>query len=117
MQCGSFRPAIYGRDSNKDVLDVGFGVFNKKVEVTAFAENTGIEQLELRLAASAALALFKQSFIRKLGLRIFVEHTHVTVSGRRIKVKVILLHVFTMIALISGEAEEPLFQNGIASIP
>src|ERR1035438_1251047 len=36
---------------------------------------------------------------------------------RRIQIKIILLHVFAVIALISRQPEQTLFQNGIAPIP
>src|SRR5579863_1597917 len=37
--------------------------------------------------------------------------------GRGVLVKVILLHIFAVIALVSSKAEEPFFEDGIAAIP
>ncbi len=100
MQRGGFRAPIDGDDANENVLNVGFGVLNKKIEITAFGEDSGIEQFEFRLAAAPAAVLFEEALVGKFVLRIFVQHAHVAVRGSRIEIEVALLHVFAVIALI-----------------
>ncbi len=117
MERGAFRPAIHGSDSDENVFDIGLRVLDKNVKITVPRKNPGIEQLEFRLATPAALALLHQRFIRKCGLRILVQHSHITVRRCRIEVEVILFHVFAVIALISGQAEYSLLKDGIVSVP
>ena len=117
VQRRRFRPTVHGSDSNENVFDVGLRVLHEKIEITVFRKDSRVEQFEFRLATAAALALLYQGFVRKRRLRIFVEHAHVAVRGRGIEIEVVFLHVLTVIALISREAEKPLFQNGVASVP
>src|SRR5262249_32934455 len=42
---------------------------------------------------------------------------HVRVGGRGIQIEIVFLNVLSVVALIPGEAEEPLFENRIASVP
>jgi len=37
------------RDTNKNILVVGFGVFDENVEVAIFAEDAGVEEFEFWL--------------------------------------------------------------------
>src|SRR5229473_5644812 len=117
VQCGGFGPAIYRGDSNENVFDVGFGILDENVKIAASGKNTCVVQFKLRLTTAATLVLFQQGFVRKFRLRIFVEHAHVAVRGCRVEVEIIFLNVFAVIALISGQAEESLFEDGIAAIP
>src|ERR1700730_18630750 len=55
--------------------------------------------------------------IRKFALWILVEHLQIRMRRRRIEIVVLLLHILAVIALAVGQAEEPLFENGIARIP
>ena len=48
---------------------------------------------------------------------IFIKHAHVAVRRRGIQIKITFLHVFAVIALVSGKPKQPLFQNWIAAIP
>src|SRR5262249_20071671 len=50
-------------------------------------------------------------------LRILVQILHVGMRGRGVQVEVILFHVFAVIAFIAGKTEEPLFKDGVASVP
>src|SRR5215470_18630174 len=105
MERSGFRAAIDGRDPNKDVFDVRFGVLDKHVEVAVLGKNSGIEQFEFRLAAAASAVLIDKKLVGEFGLWIFVEHPHVAVRGSGVKVEVALFHVLPMIALISGQPE------------
>src|SRR5690349_5517538 len=80
-------------------------------------EEFGIEQFKFGLAPATAAVFVEEKLIWKFGLGIFVEHAHVAVRGRRVEIEVALFHVFAVIALIAGEAEEPFFEDGIAAVP
>src|SRR5262249_27375489 len=65
----------------------------------------------------APAVLLDQLTIRELPLRILVQHLHVAVCGSVIEIEVIFLYVLTVIALARGQAEHPLFQDGIFAVP
>src|SRR5215469_11920781 len=117
MEYAGFRAAIERRDANQDVFHVGFGIFDKDVEIAAVRKNSRIEQFKFRLASAAPRVFVDQSFVGELGLRILVQHAHVAVCGGRIKIEVALLHVLAVVALIPGQAKEALLEDRIAPVP
>src|SRR5215472_2040101 len=117
MKRGGFRAAIERCDSNEDVFHVGFGIFDKDVEIAVVGKNPRIEQFKSRLAAATPRVFFDQLFVRKPGLRIFVQHAHVAVRGSRIEIEIALLHILAVIALIPGEAKQAFLEDGIAPVP
>ena len=52
-----------------------------------------------------------------LRLRIFIEILHVRVGRRVIQIEVIFLDVFAVIALGSGQTEQPFLQERISAVP
>jgi hypothetical protein len=50
-------------------------------------------------------------------LRIFVEIFAIRVGWRRIEIEIVLLYVFTVIALAIGEAEGAFLQDRIRAVP
>ncbi len=114
---GGFRPAVRDRDLDQDVFGIGLGVFDEHIEVAIVVEYSGVEQFELRLVLPASPVFFHQLPVGKFRLGILVEILHVRVRGRGVEVEVILLHVLAVIALVAGQAENPLFQDGIALVP
>src|ERR1051326_4507937 len=117
MDLCSFRSAVRDRNTNANVFYTGFRILDKYIEVAALVEHSCIEQLEFGLIFAAPAIFSCELGIRILGLRIFVEVLHVGVGRRGIEVEVIFLYVFTMIALVAGDAEKPLLKNRIAPIP
>src|SRR5439155_21576910 len=55
--------------------------------------------------------------VRKLELWILVQRLHVRVCRSVVEVVVALLHVFAVIAFVSRESEQSLFENRILSVP
>src|ERR1700730_4948638 len=49
--------------------------------------------------------------------RILVQHPHVAVGGRAVQVEPVFVDVLAVVALVAGEAEHALFENGIAAVP
>ena len=117
VERSGFGPAIHSGDSNENVLDVGFGILDENIEIAVLGKDAGVEQFEFRLAAIAATVFFEQPCVRKFCLRIFVKHAHIAVRGSGIQIKVIFLHVFAVIALVPGEAEEAFLEDGVAAVP
>jgi hypothetical protein len=75
--------------------------------VPALFENARIEQFELGLALVPPPVFLHQLRVRVCGLRIFVELLHVRMISRTVEIKVVLPHVFTVISLITRQAELP----------
>src|SRR5258708_2622137 len=75
------------------------------------------EELVLELLPRATAVLVQELVVGKRGLRVLVEHLRVRVRGRAVEVEVVLLDVLAVIALAVGEAEQALFEDGIAPVP
>ncbi len=112
-----FRSAIDDRDPHQQIFGIGFRVFDEDVEVAIAVEHAGVDQLELRIAAAAAPILLDERGVGEFRVRILVEHPHERVGRRRVEVEVVLLDVLAVVALVAREAEHPLLQDRIASIP
>ena len=117
QRCG-VRPAIGDRDADQNVVRVGLGVFDEDVEIAVLGRRRRCRSAQTRdRCASAPLVLVEQARVGKLSLRILVQALHVGVRGRGIQVVVALLDIFAVIALVAAQAEEALFEDGIAPIP
>src|SRR5580658_601895 len=114
---GRLGAAVHDRDLDEDVFDIGFRVFDENVEISVFVEYSGVEQLVFWIVSAAAAIFFQQLGIRKCSLRIFVQILHVGMRGSAVEVEVTFFYVLAVIAFFSGEAEESLFEDGIALIP
>src|SRR5262249_9692952 len=93
------------------------GVVDLDVEVAVALEGPGVEQLDLPVAAAGLPVPPKQLLVRVRSLRILVEHPHEGVRRRAVQVPVQLLAVFPVVALLAGEAEEALLEDGIGAVP
>jgi hypothetical protein len=115
---GRFVGATVGdRDADDDIVRGDLGVLRGDVEVPTLVEYTRFGQLELRIGFAALAVLAHEALVRELGVGVFVEGFQVGVRRRGVEVEVGLLHVFPVIAFGAGEAEQPLLENGIASVP
>ncbi len=119
VQIGGFRPAVDGLDANANVFRPGFGIFDEDIEVAVFIEDSRVQQFVLRRAhlPPAAPVFFQQFLVRKLALRILVQHLHVTVGRRVVEIEPVFLGVLAVVAFVAREPEHALFEDGIASIP
>src|ERR1700686_3916552 len=114
---GGLRTPVLDRDPHQNVIRLALRVFDEDIEVAVVVEHIGVDQFELGLPDAATPALFHQSFVGVLGLRILVEHPQVRMRRRGIEVVVEFLHVLAVIALAVVQAEQPLLEDGIAGIP
>jgi hypothetical protein len=103
----------------QNVFLIGFGVFDKHIEVATLLEGRaqGVDQLEFGRVPPASPILFDQKTIGKFDLRILVQHLHVRMRRRAVEVKVVFLDVFAVIALRAGQTEETLLDDRITFIP
>ena len=111
------RTAVPGRDPHENVFARGFRVLHEHVEIAVAIEDARIDQLEFRVRLCPPAVLLHQARVRKLRLRIFVEHLQVGMRRRGVEIEVILLHVFPVVAFVSVEPKQALLQDGIAAIP
>src|SRR5215467_145633 len=106
-----------GRDADQQVLRIGLGVLYKDVEISVVIEYASVDQFILELFPRPAPIRFNQIPIRKFALRVLIEILHVRVCRSTVQVKVIFLHIFTVIAFAVGEPEQSLLEDRVAPIP
>ena len=66
---------------------------------------------------STAAVFFNEPSVRELGLRILIQVLHVRVRRRAVEVEVIFLHVLAVVAFVTCEAENALFENRVTLVP
>ena len=117
MQRRRLRPAVRRRRADQNIVRRSFGVLNRDVEETVFRENAGVPQLEFSFVFGARAALRGQLLIGKRCLRVAVQDRHVAVCRRRVGVPIKFFHIFAVVALRAGHAEEAFFQKRVALVP
>jgi len=80
-------------------------------------EHAGVEKLILHVVAVAPVVRLQQVGVGKDQLGIFVEILHVGASRSIVKVKVLLLDVFAVVAFAVGQSEESLPKDWVPSVP
>src|SRR5262249_25179540 len=113
----AFGTAVLNGHLHQQVVRPALGILNNDVKIAVIIKDAGIEQLELRLVSATAAVLLHEPSVWELALRVLVEHFQVGMGRRGVQVVVDLFHVFAVIALAVGQAEEPLLQNRIATVP
>jgi hypothetical protein len=106
-----------GGDPHQNVFGSGLGVLHFHVEVPVAVEDPSVDQLVLGIELSPPSVRLGQIGVRIGGLRILVEHPQVGRRRRRVEVVVALLDVLAVVALGVGEAEHPLLEDRILSVP
>lgn len=101
----------------RNVFGACFGVLDDDVEIAIRVKDAGIEQLVFETLPVAAAVLVHQLRISKLRLWILVKKLHIRMRWLVVKIEVILLYVFAVIALASRQAKEAFFEDGIAAVP
>jgi hypothetical protein len=93
------------------------GVLDFDYPVAAFVEDPGIDQLIFGLQAVALGVGQDQFLIRERCLGVVVAPLVPTVAGHTVQVPPVLFDVLAMVALVAGEPEHALFQDGVPSVP
>src|SRR3954467_3611123 len=117
MEARVLRPTIGDGQADADVVRRTLGIFGDDVKVPIVIEDSGVSELELRLGTIAPAILGDKSSVWKRALRILVERLRIRRRRSRVEVIVAFFDVLTVIALRTGETEEPFFQDGIALVP
>jgi len=117
VQGGRLGSTIYRFDANAKILAGNLAIFYKDIKITMVIEYAGVEKFVFEPSAGAFSVLIQQALVGVFRLRILVQILHVGVGRGAVKIEVILLHIFAMIALAGSQAKGPLFQNGIPTVP
>jgi hypothetical protein len=104
-------------DENEDVLGAILGVFDANIEVAVFGENAGVHQFILGIFGAAAPVFGDEIVIGEGCLRVFVQGFGIGIGGGGVQVEIGFFDVLAVVAFRSAQAEEPLFENGIAAVP
>ena len=117
VEGGRLRAPVGGRDADGDILLVGLGIFDEDVEIPVVGKNPGVDQFVFHSLPTPRLVLGDELCVGKLPLRIAVEQAHVGMRRRVVDVKVVVLHILAMVALEGIDAEQPLLEVIVGSIP
>src|SRR6266487_2060691 len=93
VQVSRLRSAVESSDADENIIGTSFGIFDKNIEVAILTKDACIEQLIFGHALAALTVDLNEVGIRKSVLRVFVEHLHIRMSRRGIKIKIIFLHI------------------------
>ena len=85
--------------------------------VAVVVEDAGVEQLVLGVELAAAAVLRDEVAVRELALRIVVAPAVPGMAREGVEVPPVLLGVLAVVALVSGQAEDPLLQDRVAAVP
>ena len=122
-QCGQqvqrrlLRTGVAGPDPHQQVVRAGLGVVDADLPVPVVVEDAGVDELVLRVVTSARRVRGREVVVGELGLRVVVTPAHPRVGGRAVEVPPVVLDVFTVVALGSGQAEGTLLENRVAAVP
>src|ERR1700750_2500092 len=117
MQCGWLPAAGTHADLEQDVVRRLLGIFDENVKIAIFIEDACIQQLIFHVVPVTSLVRLDQIIVRIRRLRILVQILHVGMRGRTVEVEVVLLYVFSVVALAIRQAEQTFFENGVFAIP
>src|SRR6266487_3198782 len=117
VQVSRLRSAVESSDADENIIGTSFGIFDKNIEVAILTKDACIEQLIFGHALAALTIGFNQISVRKCALRIFIQHLHIRMGWRGIKIKIVFFHILAMIALRASQAKETFFENSILPIP
>ena len=117
MQHRGVWASIPSRDFHQDVARLALRVLDEDIEISVLSEYAGIEQFVFWLVAAAARIFANQSGIGKRALGVLVEHLQIGMRRRRVQVEVMLFDVLAVVSFGVRQAEQTLFQNGIAAVP
>ena len=110
MALGRVRPAVNHGDLNQNIFLVRLSILHEHIEVAVLAENPGIQKFILKVEKATSTIFTDQILIRKLGLRVFVEHFHVAMSRGAVEVEVIFLYILPVVTLGAGQPVKPLLE-------
>ena len=117
MQRSGLQATVGGGDADCQIVRRVFCVFDLDIEVAAVVEHAGVSQLEFAVVLAAAAVFFDEPRVGIFGLWIFIQAAEVTAGGCGVEIVVAFLNVFAVVALAIGQAEQALFENGIAAVP
>src|SRR5712692_6704716 len=117
MQRRCFWATICGSNADEDILRIDFGILDRDIKVAILHKDARVDQFVLRFASAATAILSRQLSVWEGALRILVQGLHVRMSRGTVKKVVVLLHVLTVIAFWTGQAEEPFLKNRVGPIP
>src|ERR1700694_5439880 len=120
LVCAEYRTAsIHStqEDVGKYILRIDLGILDGDVEVAILCKNARVDQFIFKLAFTPAAIFGQQVSIWESALRILVKRLHIGMGRGTVKKVIVLLHVLTVIAFGSGQAEEPILENRVGLIP
>ena len=117
VQCGGFGAAIVNRYLRQDIVRTSLEVLDENIPVAILIEHAGVDQFEFVIVQAAIAIFLYQPAVWVGSLRVLIKHLQVGMVGRSVKIIVVLLDILSVIALAVGQAEKPLLQDRVLSVP
>lgn len=105
------------RNRSKEAWKASNTNLNKNIPITIFFECIRIQNFILGDVTTTILVLSHKLLVRIASLRVLVEKLHVRMSRSGVQVIVQLFDIFTVISLMTCNAEKAFLENGVLTIP
>jgi hypothetical protein len=109
--------AVGDGDDDAHVGRGGLRVINLDCPVAVLVEGAGVDELVLGLETVTGAVGVDQVVVGELALWIVVDPRHPGMGGRGVGVPPVLLGVLTVVALVAGQPEQPLLEDGVPPVP
>ena len=117
MHGAGVRAGVGHPHGHQHIGRVGLGVPDLGDPVPVIVEHAGVQQLILHVELAAPAVFRQQALIRERRLRIVVPPPVPGVARDGVQVPPVLLHVLTVVRLLTRQPEHPLLQDRITAIP
>ena len=98
-------------------VGIGLGVVDLDDPVAVLVEHAGVEQLVLGVVLAAPAVLGDEVLVRERALRVVVAPPVPRVARDGVDVPPVLLGVLAVVALVAGQAEDPLLEDRVPAVP
>ncbi len=117
VQGRCLRPLVGDPDLEVEVGGISLGVGRLDLPVAVLVEDSGVEELVLGLAAVPTAVLGDEVVVGEGALGVVVAPLQVGVAGSGIEIPPVLLGVLAVVALRTGEPEDPLLEDRVLAVP
>ena len=108
---------VRGDRRRADVVRAGLRVMNLDDPVPVVVEDPRVHEFVLGLGAATRPVHGYKVVIRKGLLRVVIPPPVPGMAWHRVQVPPVLLHVLAVVALLTGQAERPLLEDRVVSVP
>src|SRR6266851_831626 len=117
MQWRASWSTVCGGHAEQDIVGIELGVLNDHIEIAVVVQDAGVEELVFwRQPATPSVGVY-QVGVRERALRVLVEGSRIRMGGCAVKIEVVLLDVFTMVAFGARQSKQSLLEDWVRVVP